>query len=173
MKTENTQLDKLKQAAENSLKEKFSCVVYPYLGSGMLTNTEDADVIERNTNYCLTASLEFATSESAREYWLSQSKYKQVRLLTSLSIETADKYVKLQEKKSSEEWVNINDKTPIAYETGVCDGKRSDFVLVECKDEKYHVCKSYEGTMDGFKFLEFCDDRDFQVTNIIRWKYIK
>lgn len=53
-----TQLDKLKQAAENSLKEKFSCVVYPYLGSGMLTNTEDADVIERNTNYCLTASLE-------------------------------------------------------------------------------------------------------------------
>lgn len=148
-----TPLEKLKQAAD-----KLGNQLYQY----------------RMTPNQISAYLsDFATSEAAREYWLSQSKYKQVRLLTSLLIETADKYVKLQEKKSSEEWVNINDKTPIAYETGVWDGKRSDFVLVECKDEKYHVCKSYEGTMDGFKFLEFCDDRDFQVTNIIRWKYIK
>lgn len=31
-----TPLDKLKQTAENNLKEKFSCIVYPYSGTGII-----------------------------------------------------------------------------------------------------------------------------------------
>lgn len=78
----------------------------------------------------------------------------------------------IEYEKQKNEWISIHKQTPITYETGTWDGLRSGFVLVECRDEKYHVCKAYEGTLDGNHFLEFWDDRDFQVNNIIRWKYI-
>ena len=34
------------------LKEKFLDLVYPFLGSGMLTNTIDEDIIEINSTKC-------------------------------------------------------------------------------------------------------------------------
>lgn len=78
----------------------------------------------------------------------------------------------IEYSKQNNEWISIHKRTPLTYEAGNWDGRRSDNVLVECRDEKYHVCKAYEGTLDGHYFLEFWNDRDMQVTNIIKWKYI-
>ena len=43
------------------LKEKFAPFVYCFLGSGMLTNTRDEDVVEHMAKKCESISDEFAS----------------------------------------------------------------------------------------------------------------
>jgi hypothetical protein len=38
---------------KEQLKKLFKSIVYPYMGSGMLTNTTDESVIENNANICM------------------------------------------------------------------------------------------------------------------------
>ncbi len=69
-------------------------------------------------------------------------------------------------------WFNVNEKMPIVYETGDWDGKRSDFVLVECRNQTFDVGRVYEGTIDGSYFCDFFDKDDNNIQDIVRWKYI-
>ena len=66
-------------------------------------------------------------------------------------------------------WNNIKDKKPLAYKTGMFDGKKSDKVLVADEFGKYHIAEMYEGFIDGSDFCDFYDDRDFEIKNVEYW----
>ncbi len=72
------------------------------------------------------------------------------------------------------EWKYIeNNETPITYETGVWDGKRSEEVLVIDDIGRKMVARLYEGTMDGSHFKEWYDNEDYCIDReIIKWMSI-
>lgn len=73
-------------------------------------------------------------------------------------------------------WNNIKDKKPLAYQSGGWDGKKSDKVLVCTLSGSYYVAEMYEGALDGAldgsKFFDFYDDRDFEIENVAFWTEI-
>lgn len=72
---------------------------------------------------------------------------------------------------NKEGWVRVEDGTPICYQTGDWDGKRSELVL--CENSKgYHVALVYEGVMDGAKFSDWFDKDDWSIETPFRWKPI-
>jgi len=72
----------------------------------------------------------------------------------------------------TDSWIRIEQRKPIALQSGDWDGLKSEPVLVIDKDGKHHVAVMYEGNLDGSYFYEFCDDRDFEVKNVICWMEI-
>lgn len=59
-----------------TLKDKFAPFVYCFLGSGMLTNTRDEDVVEHMANKCEQVSDEFAMGFLNWVQWkMSDSKF--------------------------------------------------------------------------------------------------
>ena len=66
-------------------------------------------------------------------------------------------------------WNNIKDKKPLAYKTGMFDGKKSDKVLVADEYGKYNIAEMYEGFLDGSEFCDFYNDRDFEIKNVEYW----
>lgn len=72
-------------------------------------------------------------------------------------------------------WNNISEgKYPIAYMTGDWDGKKSDPVLVEMRDDTFKVANLYEGTMDGSYYQEFISSEgEWDITSdVVRWTEI-
>jgi hypothetical protein len=45
-------------------------------------------------------------------------------------------------------WNKLTEKRPLAYKTGMFDGKKSDKVLVADEDGKYHIAEMYEGLIE-------------------------
>ncbi len=72
----------------------------------------------------------------------------------------------------SDEWIDIEDRKPIAYEVGNWDGKRSDLFLGQCKHGIYYIGVMYEGFLDGNNFCNFYDKNDYEIRNLIKWKPI-
>ena len=60
-------------------------------------------------------------------------------------------------------WYKIENKKPLAYQSGGWDGKKSDKVLVCTRSGKYYVAEMYEGILDGSEFSDFYDERDFEI----------
>jgi hypothetical protein len=69
-------------------------------------------------------------------------------------------------------WTRIEQRKPIATESGGWDGLKSEPVFVIDKEGKHHVAVMYEGNADNGYFYEFCDDRDFEVKNVTHWMEI-
>jgi hypothetical protein len=68
------------------------------------------------------------------------------------------------------EWKYTENETPIAYEIGVWDGKRSDEVVVVDDIGRNIIARLYEGTMDGTKFKDWIDSDDYMIEReIIKW----
>lgn len=62
---------------------------------------------------------------------------------------------------------------PMAYKTGEWDGKNSDLVLAEDVEGKFYLATFCEGIMDGSKFEEWYDDKDYFIRpEIKRWMEI-
>jgi hypothetical protein len=60
--------------------------------------------------------------------------------------------------------------TPIAYETGDWDGKRSDEVVAVDDIGRKHIARVYEGIMDGSEFKDWVDGDDYIIDReIIKW----
>lgn len=78
------------QEAIDIAKEKFKGLVYPYMGSGMLTNTENEDVINSNVNKCINVMLEYSQSK--------QSTIEDMKIL----LENASHYLETENKELSE-----------------------------------------------------------------------
>jgi len=66
-------------------------------------------------------------------------------------------------------WYKIENRKPIALESGCWDGLKSDKILVATRNRKIHIAEMYKGTLDGREFCQFYDDRDFEIENIIFW----
>lgn len=66
-------------------------------------------------------------------------------------------------------WKNVKDETPNAYKKGHWDGSMSDPVVAMDKNGKFHIAVVYEGYMDGSHFIDFYDDRDFELSDIEYW----
>jgi len=66
-------------------------------------------------------------------------------------------------------WNKLKEKRPLAYRTGMFDGKKSDKVLVADEFGNYFIAEMYEGFMDGSEFCDFYDIRDFELKNIEYW----
>ena len=69
-------------------------------------------------------------------------------------------------------WNKIKERKPLAYKTGLFDGKKSDKVLVTEQYGKYHIAEMYEGFLDGSEFCDFYDDRDFEIKDVEYWAEI-
>lgn len=69
-------------------------------------------------------------------------------------------------------WKDIKKEKPIAYKKGDWDGLKSDKVLVSTGFGKYQVAEMYEGILDGSKFCDFYDDRDFEIKGVKYWSEI-
>lgn len=69
-------------------------------------------------------------------------------------------------------WNKVEDKTPIAFETGDWDGKRSDIVIAKDSCGVVYIARVYEGIIDGRKYCDFADLDDFLIDEITEWKYI-
>lgn len=69
-------------------------------------------------------------------------------------------------------WNKIEDKKPIAVESGDWDGLRSDKILVCTRSRQYHVAVMYQGVLDGSEFCDFYDDRDFEIDHVLYWTEI-
>lgn len=57
-------------------------------------------------------------------------------------------------------WINPKEQTPLAWEEGNWDGKKSDNVLAITHYGRPFIARVYEGTLDGEKFLDWYDDDD-------------
>ena len=62
-------------------------------------------------------------------------------------------------------WNKLTEKRPLAYITGMFDGKKSDKVLVYDRSRNYHIAEMYEGFLDGSEFCDFYDERDYKIEN--------
>ena len=69
-------------------------------------------------------------------------------------------------------WYKLKEKRPLAYKTGLFDGKKSDKVLVADQYGKYHIAEMYEGILDGSEFRDFYDQKDFEIKNVEYWTEI-
>jgi len=69
-------------------------------------------------------------------------------------------------------WNKIKDKKPLAYKTGLWDGKRSDKVLVCTIEGRLHVAEMYEGRIDGRDFCDFYNEQDYEIVNVEYWTEI-
>ena len=68
------------------------------------------------------------------------------------------------------DWKHTEKEMPIAYKTGVWDGKNSDQVVCEDKSGKQYLAHYCEGFMDGSKFADWYENNDFLITEeIVRW----
>ena len=93
---------------------------------------------------------------------------------------TGERYTELLISKSFENgisfansWIQSKDKTPLAYQTGGWDGKRSDFVLAKTSYGDILIARVYEGFLDGNNFLDWYDSNDVECTNIQYWRFIE
>lgn len=66
-------------------------------------------------------------------------------------------------------WNNIENRTPLATESGCWDGLRSEELLVYTSSNKYHVVRMYEGFLDGSSFRNFLDQNDYEIENVKYW----
>ena len=69
-------------------------------------------------------------------------------------------------------WINLSEKKPNCYETGIWDGKRSGKIFLRDNNGYSFVGVCYQGTMDGSEYCNFYDDNDFDVENITHWAEI-
>jgi len=69
-------------------------------------------------------------------------------------------------------WKNVEDSYPICTQTGMWDGKRSEFVLVEDESGARNIGRVYSGALDGSEFNDFYDNRDFEIKNVKLWREI-
>ena len=93
--------------------------------------------------------------------------------LTSIAIDSchdAEEAIKAIAESEAAKWHYLPE-LPVAYETGKWDGKRSDFVLVECSYLNFRVARIYHGTLDGFEFTDWYDEYDNDIPFVpIRWR---
>lgn len=73
----------------------------------------------------------------------------------------------------SQQWIKVEDETPLAFETGEWDGKRSDFVLAKNKWGNVYTARTYEGIIDGNKFCDFAEKDDTILSHIVEWRPIE
>lgn len=69
-------------------------------------------------------------------------------------------------------WYKLETKMPTATESGAWDGLRSDKILVATRFGTLHIANMYVGTMDGSQFVDFYDDRDFEIKHVTMWAEI-
>lgn len=69
-------------------------------------------------------------------------------------------------------WKNIKEEKPITYKKGDWEGLKSDKVLVSTGYGEYQVAEMYEGILDGNKFCDFYDERDFEIKGVKYWSEI-
>ena len=70
-------------------------------------------------------------------------------------------------------WISVEDKTPIAYKTGVWDGQKSDLVLTyNAVDDTHCIATLYEGYLDGNHFKDWYHVDDFEIPTPTHWKLL-
>lgn len=58
------------------------------------------------------------------------------------------------------EWIYTKDQMPLAYKSGMFDGKKSDEVVAEGVSGRRYLATYYEGILDGIKFQDWYYDGD-------------
>ena len=80
------------------LKEKFKPLVYPYLGSGMLTNTHDDGTIDMNASKCVEIAEEHANQRVIEELDLLRQKLTHISFTAHCIDEINDRIKELKQE---------------------------------------------------------------------------
>lgn len=78
-----------------------------------------------------------------------------------------------QQWKNKTRWISVEERLPIAWETGNWDGKRSDFVNIKTKDGLLGIGRIYRGFIDGAEFNDWYDSDDCDGFSVTYWKEIE
>jgi hypothetical protein len=79
----------------------------------------------------------------------------------------------LREYQSEQDnWISVEERLPHCLELGNWDGRRSDFVIVEGVDGLPHIGRLYSVHIDGTDFNDWYDNKDWELSNIVKWKKI-
>ena len=71
------------------------------------------------------------------------------------------------------EWIDTNEKTPLCFERGEWDGRKSSNVLAEDIEGKKYIAHLYEGFLDGGSFQDWFDGEGYSINkSIVRWMEI-
>jgi hypothetical protein len=70
-------------------------------------------------------------------------------------------------------WIDVDEKLPMAYESGNWDELRSDFVLAKNKHGNVFIARTYQGAMDGHEFCDFVCKDDVVLSHIVSWRKIE
>jgi hypothetical protein len=70
-------------------------------------------------------------------------------------------------KEQRQEWISVEDRLPIATETGNWDGKRTGLVLIYTLSGKYATARMYTGVLDGEEFIDWYTANDDYILNVI------
>jgi len=73
----------------------------------------------------------------------------------------------------AQRWIPIEKELPIAFESGNFDGLRSEFVIGKFKNGDWTKCRVYSGFMDGFNFVDWVDEHDCEILDIVEWRPIE
>jgi len=65
------------------------------------------------------------------------------------------------------EWISTEERKPLAYKTGMFDGKKSDQVIAEDANGKRYLATYYEGVIDGSNFGNWYNENDYDITKPI------
>lgn len=72
-----------------------------------------------------------------------------------------------QKCKPEEGWISVDERTPVAYETGDWDGQRSDIVICQDEKEAYHIALLYEDRQG----IVWYDKDDFELSHkVVKWQ---
>lgn len=72
----------------------------------------------------------------------------------------------------AERFIEVKDEIPLAYQSGDWDGLRSDLVLAKNKNGKLFIARTYEGNINGNKFCDWADSKDWLLDDIVEWRPI-
>lgn len=82
----------------------------------------------------------------------------------------------LAETEKLTKWNKTEESTPRAYQTGNWDGKRSDQVMIQLKDNIVCIGVLYEGFIDGEEFQDWysidAEGREWDRVNPLYWREI-
>lgn len=66
-------------------------------------------------------------------------------------------------------WIELKIATPITYQEGEWDGKRSDCIVVENSAGLRQTAHLYSGQLDGSDFSDYYDMDGYEIKDVKRW----
>jgi len=73
----------------------------------------------------------------------------------------------------TQRWIPVEEELPLAYESGIWDGLRSETFLAKDSEDNIFIARIYAGIIDGSNFCDFYNMNNSELFNIVAWRPIE